>query len=75
MRVKTKTYRHLTFSESELEMLKTVEIERQAECDKHNLCGGCPFMNTFFCSHDRSIAEMTENSRKITLDIEEDDEQ
>lgn len=72
MKIETKTYKRLTFSKSDLEMLKTAEIERQAECDKHASCPGCPFMDTFFCRRDRSIAEMMENTREIKLSAEEE---
>lgn len=72
MKIETKTYKCLTFSKSELEMLKTAEIERQTECDKHASCPGCPFMDTFFCRRDRSIDEMMENTCEIRLSDEEE---
>ena len=74
MKIETKTYKCITLSLSELGMLEKIEIERQKECDKHPTCLGCPFKDTFFCRHDRSIDEMMENSHKIRLSDEEDEQ-
>lgn len=75
MKIRMTTYKHFILSKSELEMLKTMEIHRQAECNKHSSCRSCPFRDTFFCLGERSIAEMMENSREIKLTVEVDDEQ
>lgn len=74
MKIETKTYKCITLSLSELGMLKAVEIERQKECDKHASCNDCPFRETFFCRCGGSIAEQMENSHKIRLSDEEDEQ-
>ena len=74
MKIETKTYKCITLSLSELGMLEKIEIERQKECDKHPTCLGCPFKDTFFCRCGGSIAEQMENSHKIRLSDEEDEQ-
>lgn len=64
MKIRMTTYKHFILSKSELEMLKTMEIHRQAECNKHSSCRSCPFNDTYLC-HPRFDLRTHERTRRI----------